>query len=890
MVRTSRSGQPDQSVRGNVYVLRGDLISPEVLGLLQSAARVVILARRGNLAEQIRRIPDATMKTSPAPIRKPSTPAPPAPTQPAKARPELEFFNGFGGFAENGREYVTILEKDQWTPAPWINVIANQSFGFHVSTEGSGFTWSINSQQNQITSWSNDPVRDPPSEAIFIRDEETGELWSPTALPIREQSAYVIRHGQGYTRFEHSSNQIDLALTQFVPIDDPIKISRLKITNRSMQERRLSVTAYAEWVLGTSRGDSAPFIVTDLLPGTKAILARNPWHNDFGGRVAFFDLGGRQTSWTGDRGEFIGRNGTLACPEALTSASPLSNTVGAGFDPCAALQASIRLGAGESTEILVFIGETAVEDEAQALITKYRTADLDKVQEAVAALWGAMLDTIQVKTPDRAMDVMLNGWLPYQTLACRVWARAGFYQASGAYGFRDQLQDVMALCISRPDIAREHILRAAARQFAGGDVQHWWLPESGRGIRTRISDDAIWLSYVVCHYMEVTGDTAVLDEQVPFLEGPLLTDDQHDNFFEPTVSQTTATLFEHCARGLDRSLATGSHGLPLMGTGDWNDGMNAVGAGGKGESVWLGWFLFSALTDFTHTATARNETKRAAAWLLHAAKLKDSLEDSWDGDWYRRAYFDDGSPMGSIQNSECRIDSIPQSWSVISKGAEPARAERAMAAVEKYLVKRDDGLVLLFTPPFDTSKPNPGYIQGYPKGVRENGGQYTHGSSWTVLAFAMLGDGDRAHQLYSIMNPVNHGSSNAAIHRYRVEPYVVCGDLYSMAANTGRGGWTWYSGSAGWMYRVAMEGILGFHVQGDNLKLDPCIPRSWPGFEITFRYRSSRYDIVVENPQNVSKGILTIELDNSRISADSLLIPLTGDGAIHSVRVVLGSN
>jgi cyclic beta-1,2-glucan synthetase len=885
MVRTSRSGQPDQFVRGNVYVLRGDLVSPEVLGLLQSAARVVIPARRGTLAEQIRRIPDAQTKTPPAPGRRLRAPALSEPTQP---RPELEFFNGFGGFAENGREYVTIIEKDQWTPAPWINVISNKNFGFHVSTEGSGFTWSVNSQQNQITSWSNDPVRDPPGEAIYIRDEDSGEFWSPTALPIREQSAYVIHHGQGFSRFEHMSHGIALELLQFVPVDDPIKISRLTITNRSPDERNLSVTAYAEWVLGTSRGASAPFIVTELEPETGAILARNPWHNDFGARVAFFDLGGRQTGWTADRAEFLGRNGTLARPAALTGKDTLSGSVGAGFDPCAVLRSPITIGPGESRELLIFIGQTATEEEARALIQTYRAADLDQVMGAVTSLWSSMLDTVQVKTPDRAMDVMLNGWLPYQTLACRVWARAGFYQASGAYGFRDQLQDVMALCMSRPDLAREHILRAAARQFPEGDVQHWWLPETGRGIRTRISDDAIWLSHVAYHYISVTGDTGILDEPVPFIEGPLLTDAQHDNFFEPTISQQTATLFEHCARGLDRSLGTGTHGLPLMGTGDWNDGMNAVGAGGKGESVWLGWFLFSALTDFAQTASGRNETKRAAAWLLHAARLKEALEESWDGDWYRRAYFDDGTPMGSIQNSECRIDSIAQSWSVISKGAEPARAERAMAAVEKYLVKRDDGLVLLFAPPFDTSKPNPGYIQGYPKGVRENGGQYTHGSSWTVMAFAMLGDGDRAHQLYSLMNPVNHGSSNAGIHRYRVEPYVVCGDLYSMSPNVGRGGWSWYSGSAGWMYRVAMEGILGFSQQGTHLKIDPCIPRSWPGFEIAFRYRSSRYDIAVENPNGVSKGVVTIELDGDALSTEGACVPLVDDGAVHRVRIVLG--
>jgi len=885
MVRTSRSGQPDQSVSGNVYVLRGDLLSPEVVGLLQSCARVVIPARRGNLAEQVRRIPDAAIKTPSIPARRTPGAALPVANQP---HPELEFFNGFGGFANNGREYMTILNKDQWTPAPWINVISNRHFGFQVSTEGSGFTWSMNSQQNQITAWSNDPVADPAGEIIYIRDEDTGEIWTPTALPIRETSPYIVRHGQGYSRFEHQSHEIELELLQYVPLDDPIKISRLKITNGSGRNRRLSITAYVEWVMGTSRGASAPFVVTDLDVETGAILARNPWHNDFGTRVAFVDLGGRQNAWTGDRAEFLGRNGNSARPAGLNSTARLSSAVGAGFDPCAALQAPVNLAPGESKEILVFLGETATEDEARKLIKKYRVADLNATYEAVISFWNDTLGRVQVKTPDRAMDIMLNTWLPYQTLACRVWARAGFYQASGAYGFRDQLQDVAALCVLRPEIAREHILRAAARQFPEGDVQHWWLPESGRGIRTHISDDAIWLPYVVCHYLEVTGDVGILDEAIPFLDGPLLTAGQHDNFFEPTVSQTSVSLLEHCARGLDRSLTIGEHGLPLMGTGDWNDGMNAVGSGGKGESVWLGWFLYAALIEFAPIAGGRNETKRAASWLLHAAILKESLENSWDGDWYRRAYFDDGTPIGSIQNSECRIDSIAQSWSVISKGAEPARAERAMAAVEKYLVKRDDGLVLLFDPPFDTSKPNPGYIQSYPKGVRENGGQYTHGATWTVLAFAMLGDGDRAQQLYSMMNPINHGSSNVAIHRYRVEPYVVCGDIYSTSPNVGRGGWSWYSGSAGWMSRVALEGILGFHLQGSNLRLDPCIPRSWPGFEIVFHFGTARYDIVVENPGGLSKGLVLTELDGQTLTTQPGIVPLADDGQTHRVRIVLG--
>ncbi len=885
MLRTSRVGQPDKNVRGIVTVLRADLVSAEVQGLLQTAARVVILARRGNLTEQIRRIPDIKPGTIPPSARRTISAAPAlAITQ----RPQLEFFNGFGGFADKGREYVTILEKDQWTPAPWINVIANSAFGFHVSTDGSGFTWSINSQQNQITAWSNDPVRDPPGEVIYIRDEETGELWTPTALPIREETAYLILHGRGYTRFEHESHGISLSLLQYVPVDDPIKISRLTIENRSGKARRLSVTAYVEWVLGTSRGVSAPFVITELDPATGAIFARNPWNNDFGERVAFVDLRGQQTGWTGDRTEFLGRNGALDWPAALSAATTLSKTVGAGLDPCAALQASIALEPGASTEIVVLLGETGLAAEGQALIEKYRQADLDAVLDAVGALWEDVLGAVQVKTPDRAMDILLNGWLPYQTLACRVWARAGFYQASGAYGFRDQLQDVMALCIARPQIAREHILRAAARQFPEGDVQHWWLPETGRGIRTQISDDVVWLPYVVGHYIEVTGDSGILDETVPFLEGPALAEGQHEAFFQPTVSDKKATLFEHCARGLDRSLATGAHGLPLMGTGDWNDGMNAVGVGGKGESVWLGWILQQTLVNFSHTAIERRDTKRAAAWMLHAAVLKESLEQSWDGDWYRRAYFDDGTPIGSIANAECTIDSIAQSWSVISRAGEPARAARAMAAVEKYLVKRDDGLVLLFTPPFSTSVPNPGYIQGYPQGIRENGGQYTHAAAWSILAYAMLGDGDKAAELFSIVNPINHGSSHAAIHRYRIEPYVIAGDLYSKAPQVGRGGWSWYSGSASWMYRVGLEGILGFHLCATRLKIDPSIPRAWPGFEIAFRYRSARYDIAVENPAGVSRGVVRIDLDGEVLSDINGDVPLEDDGATHRVRVVMG--
>jgi cyclic beta-1,2-glucan synthetase len=602
------------------------------------------------------------------------------------------------------------------------------------------------------------------------------------------------------------------------------------------------------------------------------------------------DLSGRQTAWTCDRAEFLGRDGAIDRPLALAPGTVLSNRVGAGLDPCGALQAQVNLSALGATEIVFLLGQSATKKEAQSLLVKYRGADLDAVFADVTRQWDEILGAVQVKTPDRALDILLNRWLPYQTLACRVWARTAFYQASGAYGFRDQLQDVMALCVSRPDIAREHLLRAAARQFVEGDVQHWWLPETGRGIRTRVSDDRGWLAYVAAHYVQVTGDIAVLDEMVAFLEGPVLNEDQRDAFFLPTISDKKASLFDHCALALDKSLETGAHGLPLMGAGDWNDGLDRVGEAGKGESVWLGWFLYSTLNAFADVGERHDNSQRAAAWREHAASLKDSLErEAWDGDWYRRAFFDDGEPLGSVADNECRIDSIAQSWAVISRAAKPARAARAMAALDKYLVRRDEKLSLLFTPPFNNPARDPGYIKGYPPGVRENGGQYTHGAVWAALAFAMQGDGDRAYELLSMLNPIRHADDPAAIQRYKVEPYVACADLYSEPPHVGRGGWTWYTGSAGWTYRVALESLLGFRLQGANLALDPCIPRRWPSFEITFRYGAARYEIAVENPRGVCRGVLAIRLDDKMLTRESqFLVPLVDDGAAHRVRVVLG--
>jgi cyclic beta-1,2-glucan synthetase len=678
-------------------------------------------------------------------------------------------------------------------------------------------------------------------------------------------------------------------LLQTVAIDDPVKISRLTVRNLSGRPRRLSVTAYVEWVLGSSRSASLPFVSTEIDPHTGAMLAHNRWRTSFGERVAFLDLGGRQTGWCGDRRAFIGRNRTLDRPAALVNGLPLPNTVGAGLDPCGALRTTIELVPGASAEILVILGEAANVEEARRLIVHTRAADPAQQRAATAAFWEDLLGAVQVKTPDRALDIMLNGWLLYQTIACRLWARSGFYQASGAYGFRDQLQDGMALAASHPEMTRPHLLRAAARQFVEGDVQHWWLPHSGQGVRTRISDDRVWLAVAVGQYVSTSGDRAVLDTLVPFLDGPKLAPGAHDSFFLPTPSETSASLFEHCALALDSSLALGVHGLPLIGTGDWNDGLNRVGERGLGESVWLGWMLHVALTAFAPLAESRGEAGRASAWRAHADDLASSLDrTAWDGGWYRRGFFDDGTPFGTAEGEECRIDSIAQSWAVLSGAASPERAQAAMAAVERELLRPEDGVLLLFTPPFDRTPLDPGYIKGYPPGIRENGGQYTHAALWSVMAFAALGQGDKAAGVLGLLNPINHARTRAGLQRYKAEPYVVAADVYAMPPHVGRGGWTWYSGSAAWMQRAGIESILGLRREGGVLCLDPCLPRAWADVRVVWRHGAGSYDIRIENPDGVERGVVSARLDEVAVAARPVRISLLDDGRVHRVLVRLG--
>ncbi len=887
MVRASQSavGRERNGKRGSVFVLREDLLPSQDLLLLRSAARVLILASRGTLSEQVIRLQRLRPGPVPPQLRAPREDAEPVPP-PAL---DLEYFNGLGGFTQDGREYVTVLGKGQWTPAPWINVVANPAFGFQASESGSGYTWSVNSRENKLTPWSNDPVSDTPGEVFYVRDLDTGRIWGPTCLPIREQAwPYVIRHAQGYSRFEHTSHGIALDVLQFVPPHDPVKISRLTLVNRSSRKRRLSVTAYVEWVLGVTRSGAAPYVVTEIDPATRATFARNAWNGEFASRVAFADLGGRQTSWTSDRLEFLGRNASLDHPASLERGDELSGKAGATLDPCAALQTEVELEPGERTEVLFLLGQGESLEQARTLVNRYRTKDCDAVLREVQEQWDTVLGTVQVRTPDASMDLLLNRWLLHQVLSCRIWSRSAFYQSGGAYGFRDQLQDVLALLLARPDIAREHVLRAASRQFSQGDVQHWWHPPTGRGVRTRISDDRLWLPYVVMHYLTVTEDWAVLDEMVPWLEGRALEPHEHEAYFEPEASDERATLYEHCARALDRSLEVGSHGLPLIGGGDWNDGMNRVGREGRGESVWLGWFLHVNLREFARIAERREEKTRAGHWRKQAESLAASLDnEAWDGEWYKRAFFDDGTPLGSAENDECQIDSIAQSWAVLSGAGDEGRARQAMDSVARRLVRQEDRLLLLFSPPFDETHLDPGYIKGYLPGIRENGGQYTHAAIWSVMAFAQLGDGDKSYDLFSLLNPIHHASRRASAHRYKVEPYAVAADIYSAPAHVGRGGWTWYTGSAAWLYRAGLESILGFRKRGSTVSIDPCIPREWKRFEIVYHHGTTLYRIEVENPNAVCRGVSSVSLDGTPLPA-AALVPLSDDGLEHRIHVVLG--
>lgn len=872
--------------RGGVFVLFAEQMGQQDLVLFETAARAILDGEKGSLAQQLGQVPTEPARLPPL---YPTLPKPEdvEPTPPLTRPTDLLFDNGLGGFTADGREYVIYLHPGQSTPTPWINVIANPNFGFLVSESGSGFTWAENSGENRLTPWRNDPVSDAPGEVLYLRDEETGIVWSPTPLPSGARAPYLIRHGAGYSVFEHHSHGLAQHLRLSVAPDAPVKLVHLRLENVWKRHRRVTATFYAEWVLGAHRDNTQQYIVPEFEAESQTLLARNPFDERFGHRVAFVAASQPLHGLTADRTEFLGCRGSLGRPAALERVG-LASAVDTGLDPCAAIQLHVDLAPGEAKEVFFLLGQGADRREALQLVKRFQ--DPVQVEAAWAAAreyWDGVLGTVTVESPDPAMNLLLNRWLLYQTLACRLWARSALYQSSGAFGFRDQLQDVMALVFAAPQLARAHILQGASHQFEEGDVLHWWHPPSDTGVRTRISDDLLWLPYVTAHYVTTTGDVSILNERVPFLKGQPLEPEEHEHYGSYETTTEPHTLYQHCRRALQRGTTSGAHGLPLIGCGDWNDGLNRVGIQGRGESVWLGWFLYATLMRFSPFCALMDDEGQAAKYREQAEDLRQALEaNAWDGDWYLRAYYDDGTPLGTAQDVEYRISSIAQAWAVLSEAADPARAAQAMEAVAGHLVDNEAELMLLFSPPFDKTPRDPGYIKGYPPGVRENGGQYTHGVLWTVWAFAKLGQGDRAERLFRLLNPIYHGVNEEHVARYRVEPYAVPADVSGVAPHAGRGGWTWYTGSAGWMYRLGLEAILGLRRKGDALRITPCIPKKWPGYEIQYRNGETSYRISVQNPRGVNQGVKRVVLDGEVLPGPD--IPLLRDGETHQVQVEMG--
>lgn len=900
LCENSRLRGKELGPRQHIFAVRRDLMDEVTYKTLLAAARIVLHTRNGTIFDQIERAEAAALQArdilQPGGAMAPREPSLPAPisAQALAAQSLIEssadgsglsLWNGYGGFDGDGRHYVTRLAGRRTTPQPWINVVSNASFGFHVSAEGAAFTWSRNSRDYQLTPWSNDPVSNRPGEGIYVYDHASGKAFSPLAAMVRDPAmTYETWHGQGFSTFRSKRGPLSMDLSHVVDPVDPVRISRLRIQNSGSVPARLRVYAYAEWVLGSHRSRTAATIVPSRDAATGALLAQNPYGLDFSERVAFMAADGVAQSVTADRTEFLGRHGSSEFPHAVLTGATLSGRVEAGDDPCAAIARDVDIPAGGDVTLIWLLGDAASAEEASTLVQHHRGKDFDQRLADNERVWRGFLDTIQVETPDKALDAMVNHWLPYQSLACRIRARSAFYQASGAFGFRDQLQDTLALLAHDPKLARDQILNAARRQFPEGDVQHWWLPRTEAGVRTMISDDVVWLAHATARYLLVTGDTAILKEQLPFIDGQALGEGEHDAFFTPEISKKTASLYDHCARALDLAVKRSSPaGLPLILGGDWNDGMNRVGEHGKGESVWLGWFLLKTLGDFAPVAKAQGDTKRAQAWTKHADALKRALESTaWDGEWYRRGSFDDGTPLGSRNSEECKIDSIAQSWSVLSGEGDPARSTTAMQQAMKMLVDDELKIVKLFTPPFSRTEKDPGYIKSYPPGVRENGGQYTHAATWFVIALAEMGRTDDAYRCFSMLNPVNHALDEASAEHYRVEPYVVAADVYAGEGKGGRGGWTWYTGSAGWLYRAAVEGILGIERRGERIQFKPKLPSHWDGYSATLKMLGAELRVRVVRDKK-SKTI-SLEVNGTKTKASSLELK-AGDNTEVVIRI-----
>lgn len=873
-------------LNSQIFTLSYNQLPEDDRNLIGAVSRIQLDNLEGTIVSQL--VPNAEKIELPAefPIKLPqecpysiTVPSPPV---------DLIFFNGWGGFKPNGLEYMIYLKANDFPPQPWINVIANPQFGFLLSESGGGYSWAQNSREFKITPWSNDPVIDPPGEASYLRDEDDGMLWSATPLPIRDNEPYTIRHGQGYSIISHKNRDIEHEACYWVPLNDPVKIIELKIKNTGNQSHKLSVTHYLEWVLGVDREKTQHYIVTEMETTCGAILARNTYQDTFHDYHGFLNIWTEhpviERSWTGNRHGFIGRNGSLRKPAGLGKVS-LDNQTGSCFNPCGAIQLKIELKANEEAVIYILSGAAPNRIEAKRYLQKYCRADtVVQSREELIDFWQNTLCQVEVTTPDQGFDFMINRWLIYQTLTCRFWARSAFYQSGGAYGYRDQLQDSLGLLHTRPDLARKQILIHAAHQFREGDVQHWWHQETGFGIRTRYSDDLLWLVYTACRYVEHTEDESIWEEIVPFIADEPLAPGEHERYAKTMVSEEQASLYNHCVRVIERSLVFGFHSLPLIGGGDWNDGMNKVGLEGRGESVWLAWFLYATMEKFIPVCIKHGEPDRVEKYRLFMEQISWTSENSaWDGQWYRRAYNDEGNPLGSVINAECQIDCIAQAWAVISGAAPEDKARTAMWSSYHHLVSHDKALINLLAPPFSQTHHSPGYIQAYPQGVRENGGQYTHGAVWAVIAWAKLGEGNLAGELFRMLNPVYHTQTQREAQTYRVEPYVMAADVYSAAPYAGRGGWSWYTGSSSWMYQAGLEWILGIRRQGKFLTLKPCIPENWPEYKVNYRFGKTLYEITVTNPDQKQNGLQSLILDETVLDPKEARIPLEDDGGKHSV-------
>jgi len=868
----------------NVYILKSTQMSQEEINLLLAVARIVITPKNRIFSRRTKKL---LMEEKPEiiPQNEYQKLCEINKERNEKIEEELLYFNGFGGFSKDGSEYIIRLTEQLNTPVPWSNIIANKSFGFMITSSGSGYTWHINSRENKLTSWSNDPISDTPSECIYIRDTETGGFYSPTPLPVRETSEYIIKHGFGYTEFLHTSHQVKQKVTVLAALNEPIKIYLLELENIDKKEKQLDVYFYVEWVLGVNREDTSPQIMTEFYPEQKVLTAQNKYNMEFSEQIAFIATNADIEAYTADRGEFIGRTGDMKNPYGLHK-DKLISVKGAALEPCGVFQVKVSLNPQENTKLVFAIGEECDMTHINRMVSDFTRVDLvEQELTRVKEYWSDFLGQIRVETPEASLDIMLNGWLLYQVYCCRMLSRSAFYQSGGAFGFRDQLQDALALINTKPDILRQQIIKHCSRQFLEGDVQHWWHDDSGKGVRTKISDDLLWLPYATAVYIKATEDISILDEEVLFLEAELLGKEEDERYTIPRASTQKASVYEHCIRAIERGSAFGQHGLPLMGAGDWNDGMNQVGSEGKGESVWLGWFLYKVLNEFIPICQIKTDRIHARQYKERANSLLGHIENNaWDGEWYLRAFFDDGTPMGSRNNTECRIDSISQTWSVISGGGSQERVEKALDSLKKYLINDEEKIAMLLTPPFDKSMPQPGYIKGYLPGIRENGGQYSHAAIWNIIAFAMRGEGDYAGYLFNMINPINHSNNYSEAVKYKQEPYVMSADVYSVEPHTGRGGWSWYTGSAGWMYQAGIEHILGIKKVGNELIVNPSIPSHWEEYTVTYRFGKSVYEINVLNPNHKRGGKVELKVNGG---LSDMGITLKDDGGQYSVEAII---